>query len=280
MIRILLDSSADLTLAECKEQGFDMVPLRVTVAGKSYEDGVNLDKDEFYTLLAQGAEFPHTSQPSPEDFLHVFLDAKQKGDDVLCILLSSALSGICQSARLAQEMAEYDRITIVDSLTATGAIRILAEHAKLLAGQGCSVPEIVEALRALRSRICIFASLDTLEYLAKGGRLNKATATVGNMFHLKPLITVSPEGTVDLFDKQIGKVRAMEVILRQLDAHPVDPAFPFYSVYSNGLANLELFEKRMLDAGFAPTARTRIGSAIGAHIGPGGFGVIYVEKQS
>ncbi len=276
MIRILLDSSADFSLEECRAQGFEMVSLHVQLNGREYIDGVDLGKDEFYELLQTG-DFPRTSQPSPEDFLKIFEQAKQNGDELICILLSSSLSGTYQSALLAREMAEYDKIHIVDSLCASGAIRILADQAKKRIAEGLCAADIAEELLALRHRIRLCAALDTLEYLARGGRINKTVANIGSVLRLKPVVAFQEDGSIALADKPIGKVRAMQAMIERLGEKPLDPAFPLCTVYSNGEENVELFEKKLCERGFAPGLRTRIGAGIGAHIGPGAFGIIYVE---
>ena len=129
MIHILVDSAADFSKKEIEEKGIHLVPLQVSFQEEQYLDGVNLERDEFYEKLVHGKVFPKTSQPSPQEFLDVFEDVKEKGDEIICILLSSALSGTYQSAQLARSMADYDKIYIVDSLSAVVAIRILCDTA-------------------------------------------------------------------------------------------------------------------------------------------------------
>ena len=110
MIKILVDSSSDLTKEEAEEKGYLFVPIGISLEGKEYEDGVDLTKDEFYDLLVNGETFPKTSQPSPQVFLDLFEQAKKDGDEIVAILLSSALSGTYQSAVLARQMADYEGI--------------------------------------------------------------------------------------------------------------------------------------------------------------------------
>lgn len=279
MIRILLDSTSDLSPAECLQEGFELVPMTVHIAGREYTDGVDLDKEEFYRLLAQGGEFPKTSQPSPDTFAKVFERVKADGDELICILLSSALSGTYQSACIAKAMVEYEKIYLIDTLRLTAGVRILAMHAKNLIAQGLTGAQVAAEIEMLKGRVQICAAIDTLEYLEKGGRLGKAAASFGTMFHLKPVIAVSEEGELEVVDKPIGKVRAMQAILGRIGRKPVDPDFPVYTIFSAGEANVALLEKRMAEAGLPAQQRLRIGSSIGAHIGPGAYGAVWIEAD-
>lgn len=279
MIRIVVDSSADFFAEELKERQIELVPLNVTLGGETYQDGVNLEKNQFYELLIGQEDFPKTSQPSPEDFLNLFEDAKEKEDDVICLLLSSSLSGTCQTAHLAKNMAEYDRIYIVDSLSATIGIRLLAEQADKLRQQGLPAAEIASQLEELKSRIRIFAGVDTLEFLCRGGRVSRASAAIGELANIKPIISVSQEGKVVVLGKCLGKNKALRFLMDKLEANPADEDFPFYSIFTYGTENTEKLEAKLEKAGLSYTSRQQVGASIGAHVGPGAFGFIYIAKK-
>ena len=279
MIQFVVDSSADYQMDELTEKGLKLVPLPITLAGETYVDGINLGRDQFYQMMEETGAFPTTSQPSPQDFLDIFQEAKEKGDDVICILLSSALSGTCQTAVLARTMAEYDRIYIVDSLTATYNIKILTDYGLQLAQEGMPAGEIAKKLDQLKSHVKVVAALDTLEYLSRGGRISKAAAAIGDMAGLKPLITVAEDGKVQLFGKTLGRNKAISQIIRHIQSVEIDSRFPVYSVYSYGTDNSSRFEEKLADAGVHVTRRLQIGTVIGAHVGPEAFGVIFVTKM-
>ncbi len=279
MVRILVDTSADYTVAEVQAKGLEMVPIHITIGEKDYRDAYDLTKDEFYKLLTENEEFPKTAQPSPQDFLDTFEDAKEKGDDLIYISLSSSLSGTFQSATLAKNIADYENIYLVDSLTATHMIRLLADHAKKLAEEGKSAAEIVEALESLKSRVKVFAAVDTMEYLYKGGRVSKATAAIGELAKIKPLITVSTDGHVAVAGKCMGKNKAISTLLKLIGEQEIDESFPMYSVYTAGSENVVLFENRLKEAGHAVTDRLQIGATIGAHLGAGVYGYVFVTKN-
>lgn len=278
MIRLLVDSSSDYTMEEIKEKNILYVPITVTLDEKSYQDGIDLTPDAFYKMLTNSKDFPKTAQPSPQAFSEIFKDAKDKGDDVICILLSSSLSGTCQSAHLAKNMADYDNIYIIDSLTATIMIKVITDYAYELIQQGLSASEIVKQLEALKSKVKVAAGLDTLEFLYRGGRLSRATAAIGELANLKPIIYVTEEGTVGILGKCLGRNKALNFLLKTLDSKKINPSFPLYTVYTYGSENCEKLEEKLTTAGYKLAGRCQIGSTIGTHVGPGAFGVIYVEE--
>ena len=279
MIRILLDSSADFSAEEAKERNMELVPINITMNGKNYLDGVDITKDEFYDMLVNSEEFPMTAQPSPQDYLDIFEDAKEKGDSVVYLSLSSGLSGTFQSATLAKNMAEYDEIYLVDTLSATRAIRLMAEYACKLREEGNDAATIASELEDFKSRVVIYAAVDTLEYLVKGGRLSKAAAAIGELANLKPIITVTKEGKMAVPAKALGRNKALSTLVKLATDHEIDTTFPIYSLYAIGEENTEKLEQKLGKEGVRVTKRLQIGSTIGCHIGPGAYGVIFVTKK-
>lgn len=278
MIRIIVDSSADYSLEELKEKNMEQVSLIINVGEKSYRGGVDITANELYEMLIAGEEFPKTSQPSPQDFYEIFEDAKEKGDSVICILLSSGLSGTCQSATIAKGMVDYDEIYLIDSLAATHLIRVMADYACELRDKEMSASEIVKAVSELQPRVKVLAGVDTLEFLYKGGRLNKATAVIGEIANLKPIITIMEDGTLSVVGKCIGRNKAISYITKAMEQKKLDPNFPVYSIYAYGAENTEKLEQKLEVIGIHCQERLQLGSTIGTHIGPGAFAVIYVEK--
>lgn len=278
MIKFLVDSSSDYSLEEINEKHLELVPISVTLMGTAYRDVLDLDRNRFYELLQKSKEFPKTSQPSPQDFLELFQKAKENGDSLICILLSSGVSGTFQSAHLAKNMIDYEEIYLIDSLSAAHGIRILTDYGRLLAENGLSAAEIADKLEETKKRIRVVAGVDTLEYLYKGGRLNKASAAIGELANLKPVLKISEEGTVAVIGKCIGKNKAIQSIVKYIEENTIDTLFPLYSLYTCGTENCEKMEEKLAAAGYMIDARLQIGSSIGAHVGPGAFGIIYIGK--
>ena len=275
MIKIMVDSASD-----CRDNNiFDyFIPITVELDGRSYQDGIDLDNNTFYELLTTTEEFPKTSQPSPDAFLQIFTEAKNNGDEILYFALSGSLSGTFQSASIAKAMAEYDDIYIIDTKSATHMIGYYAAYAKTLIAQGLSTSLIAAECESLKGKIKVFAGLDTLEYLYKGGRVSRAAATVGEVAGIKPVITITEEGTVNAGSKAIGINRAIQTILTKTGSFEVDDRFPMYSLYTYGTENVEKLETKLAAAGYNPQDRLQIGSTIGAHTGPGVYGVLFVAK--
>ena len=277
MIKILLDTSSDYTVEEVQAKGMDLVPLHITLGEADYRDAYDLSKDKFYELLTSNEEFPKTSQPTPQDFVDVFEEAEKSNDELICILLSSRISGTFQSATLAKSIVDYDKIHLIDSLSATHGIRLLAEHAQNLVNEGKTAEEIVAELEVLKTKIKILAVVDTLEYLCKGGRVSRTTAAIGEMAKVKPMITVN-EGEVAVIGKSLGKNKAIGSLLKALGECEVDHRFPMYSVSTLGTENCEVLEKRLAAEGYETKERLQIGATIGTHVGPGVFGIIFIQK--
>lgn len=278
-IRIVTDSASDYTAKEIQKRGIICVPMSVTFGETTYEDGVDLTKEDFFEKLLAG-EYPTTAQPSPERFATIFEEAKDAGDDVIAILISSELSGTCQGALLAKQLVGYDRVHVIDSRHATVSMRVLVDEAVKMRDAGSTAQEIVEMVEDLRERIYLVAGLDTLEYLAKGGRISGGAAGFGNLVSLKPIVTVE-DGKVVMCGKQIGMRRTYKQVQQFVEAHPRDEAYPVYYLYAHDKTNCLNFVATLKKAGidFGKPHLRGIGAAIGTHIGAGAFGIVYVEKK-
>lgn len=279
-IRIITDSSADFDLAAAKRRGVGVVPMSIQFGGASFVDGKSITHDLFYRLLQERKENPSTSQPSPADFLRVFEEAKAASEPAVVILLSGALSGTLQSAEVAKEMCGYDPIYIVDSMTATAGIQILVNYACKLRRSGLGAADIAGELERLKERVRIFAVIDTLEYLRRGGRLSGFQAGLGSVTKLKPTIAVT-KGEVSIVGKSFGAAAAVKHLQKLLEAHPVNDDYPSYFLYTDDKSREELLLPRLREQGRLPQRLhyCSVGPTIGTHIGPGALGMAYVEES-
>ena len=279
LIRIIVDSGSDLLPEVACEHDIQVLPLLANVNGVEYRDGIDLERDGFYALLEETGAFPKTSQVSPHAFAEAFKEARDSGDEVIAITLSSALSGTYQSAKLAQAMVGEEGVYVVDSLTATYAITMIAEYACALRDEGLSAKQIVAEIERFKGRVKLVAVLDTLEYLQRGGRLPKAAARLGEAAKLKPVVVISEEGEVGLSTAVLGRKRALDTLLKKVAKYSVDAFFPAIPIYSFGTKTCAKMEDEMIGAGMNLSGRSQIGFVIGSHIGPGAYGVVVVERE-
>lgn len=279
-VRILTDTSAEYTVQEGKKLQVSVVPMTLTYGEESFLVGCEISKETFYHRLLEKKEIPVTSQPSPEQFLQEFEQAKAAGDSVVAILVSSALSGTLQSAVLAKQICGYEQIYIVDSRNASAGQKILVEAARKMAGEGRNAGEIVGELEKLKKKIRVIAVVDTLEYLYKGGRLTRAEAGLGTLANIKPLITINEEGKVVVTSKCIGRKKACHQLAEAVLKMEMDWDYPVYYLFTADQENCENFKqelgKRMELKGEGETLE--LGPTIGTHIGGGAFGIAFVTK--
>lgn len=279
MIRIMIDSGSEYLPKEAQAKGIEVLPIVTNVGGNDYRDGFDLGRDEFFELLEETGQFPTTSQITPHVFAEKFKEALDAGDEVIAIILSSALSGTYQNACMAQAMVGNEGIYVIDSLTATYPISIMADYAAKLRDEGMSAAQIVEAIEGLKGSAKVIAMVDTLEYLQRGGRIPKAAAKIGEAAKLKPVISVTEKGDLAMISACLGRKRAFDTIMKQLESIEIDDRFPVYAIYSYGIKNCERLEVRLQETGISVTERRQIGYVIGSHIGPNACGVVYVEKK-
>lgn len=276
MIRIVTDTASDLTLAQAQALAIDRVPLET-----SFEDGVfpmdtDADYDRFYEKLKSCGKLPVTSRPAPQHYLDIFLSAKAAGDEVLVLTLSSGLSSTIESAQIASEMANYDRITIIDTEQAVMAQRFLAEHAAMLRDAGKTMPEITQAILALREKVVVMGVIGSLVYLKKGGRIPPALAFIGDALGIKPVITVT-----DKVIKPIGKARGMKagaaMLYRFMDQLGVDQSYPVYFGYTSDRALGESFMRTTMEKYTIDQARLcQVNGIIGTHLGTDSVGLAFI----
>ena len=281
MIHLITDSAADFAPRELEQLNIVCIPLSVRFGDADYQENVNLTKDQFYELLLISGELPKTSQASPQILLDLFENARDAGDEAIYFTLSSALSGTYQSACMTRDLAESDRCHVVDSLNATGGQRLILEHAAGLRAEGKTTEEIIAGVEDIRSRIVLFACIDTLEYLYKGGRISQTVYKLGTLANINPIITVESDGSIGIPAKAMGMRKGMDLLCKQAQSRPADPAFPIYVMYTNNRSVAEALAATLAAVGIpVPDERIiQVGAAIGSHIGPDACGLVYVAAK-
>lgn len=280
MVRIITDSAADLEPAEYEKLNVECVPLCVRFGEREYRENVDLSKELFYSLLNGYKGFPKTSQASPYEVECLLREAMDAGDECVFICLSSGFSGFYQNVMMVRNMLDYEDCHVVNSLTGTGGQRLLVEYAARLRDEGCSAAEIAEAIEKVKGRVMIYACMDTLEYLYRGGRISGVTYKLGSVANIKPILFISHEGFCEIPAKAMGMRRGMDYMSKRLEAHPHDASHPLYVMYTGDRSNGVKFHQRLCAMGYdIPAERIiNVGAAIGTHVGPGACGLCYIEK--
>ena len=280
MVRIITDSAADFEPYEYQKLNVICIPITVMLGEKEYQETVDLNKDQFFELLASTGASPKTAQPSPQCLMDIFADAKACGDEAIYITLSSALSGTYQSAVMTCEDADSDACFVIDSKNATGGQRLLVEYAVRLRDEGKTAAQIVEAVEALRDKIVLYACIDTLEYLYRGGRISHTVYKLGTMAQVKPVIRVTEEGTIEVPAKAMGMRKGMDLLCKRIEQQKPSENHNLYVMYTADRDIGRTLAKKIQDLGYdIPEERIiQVGAGIGSHIGPNACGIVYVSE--
>ncbi len=276
MIRIVTDSTADLTAQEIKDLNIDVVPLNVVFKDRSYLDGVELDPKTFYKLLEE-KDYPTTSQPAPSQFYDVFKKYAETDDEIICINISGELSGTAQSAKIAG-MDFKNKIEIIDSMTAALPVKLLLYKAVELRDAGKPFEEIISTINSIKDRAVLCAGFDTLEYLVKGGRLSKVAGFAGTLLKIKPIIGVK-DGKLEVITKTRGRKQMIQTILEIALSHKIDSDEPLFIGYTKEESGALELKKLLEEKGYKITLVYEIGAVIGVHAGPGAVAIGFFKKH-
>lgn len=273
MIAIITDSSSNITQSEARELGITVLPLTIVFGMEEYLDGIDIDSAEFYKKLTIGKDFPHTAQLTEEQVEKAVVEARRGADEVLILPISSALSGSYD--RCVKIAEKYEGVYAYDGKCTTVMLKMLT----LIAVKNADKPakEVIKILSEYRPKIKLYAALNTLEYLGKGGRISKTVATLGNVLKIKPVVTVNDDGEVELISKQFGMNKSLAYIADQVKKDKIDYDEPIIVIYSMTQENSDrLIEK----IGVKYSEMSEICAVIATHIGPHAAGFVYVNKAN
>ncbi|HEY2738569.1 MAG TPA: DegV family protein [Thermoanaerobaculia bacterium] len=291
LVRVVTDSTCDLPPDLARSHGIQIVPLLVLFGDRVYHDGVDLRPKEFYDLLEKGQEHPRTNPPSKSDFLDIYR-ALAADRDVISVHIAETLSQTVVHARAAAEEglpemqhlrgeAEQVILRVVDSNSVSLGLGMLALFAARMARRGLEPDVIVEHLEAMRSRIHVFFAVNTLDYLARGGRIGKGRAFIGNLLGIKPILGVV-NGEVTAVDKVRGG-RAAQPRLIELFRAGIDPERPVVVNVAHAKAPVWADRLRgLIQKSFSVAELTvaEMGPVVGTHAGPGTVGAALFQPTA
>jgi DegV family protein with EDD domain len=273
VVRIVTDSTADLSPEQQQTAGITVVPLNVHFGDQVFRDRVDLSGAEFFRKLKASSQLPRTSQPSIGVFEEVFRSLSE-GDEVVAILLSGKVSGTYNAALMAAQSVGGERIEVIDSLSASMALGFLALEGAAKAAAGADRRAVADHVRSLVPKAKILCAIDTLTYLERGGRIGKARALVGSLLNFKPLITLR-EGEVVPLGRARGRPQMLDRLVEMLrrDGRVTRMAI------LHGAAEAEADHLRNRLAPEYPEVDiivTEIGPVLATHTGPGVIGITYL----
>ncbi len=276
--KIMIDSGSDLTLDDATNLGLLFVPITVQFGDEEFADGVDLTVSDFYKKLETSPDMPKTSLINAYRWGEAIKEAVKDGSELIVITLSSRLSGTYQAAVDAAE--GFNNVYVVDSLSAAFGEASLGIYASRLRDQGFTAPEIVEKLNEKKHKICVYALIDTLKYLKKGGRISATSAIIGTMLSVKPVVGLV-DGEVKMLGKALGNKKGNLMLNSFIEKDGgIDFDMPYGYIYSgNDKSNLEKFKTE--SGKFVennPIPDYSLGCTIGAHIGPGAAGIAFYKK--
>lgn len=277
-IRIVTDSSCDLPSELVRENQIEVVPLTVVVGGREYLEGVTISASEFASLMRASPDLPKTSQPSPHAFITAFERvAKTAGDaaEVLCLTLSSKLSGTFQSACTARGLFQGSA-SVVDSRSGTLGLGLLTLEAGRLARLGHSLVEITEKLNAMRDQLSVFVSVETLENAVKGGRISRVHAAVAQVLRMKILLQTR-EGSVEVCGRVRGRKSMLTAFMDAMQTRAADYRNRIVGItHVDNLVDAEVLAE-MITQRFCPkqVILAPMGSTIATYAGVGALALAY-----
>ena len=280
-MQIVTDRGMDLTAEQMAGLNIHFVPLTLSLDGRMYRSGEDIQPEAFYQLLAKSADFPTTSQPSAGEFADLYRRLAATDPDILSIHISSGLSGTANAAKAAADLVPEANITVVDTKTLSAAEGWQVQAAAWAANAGWSLDNILKMLDGIRSAADTLYTLATLKYLIHGGRISHLKGLVASMLNIKPVIGVEKENGTYV---QQGQGRTLEQSIRRIaevvaQQHAPGTALRVQALHGanpDGAAKLREIIDGLFQCTWLPTGP--IAPVLGAHTGPGLVGLVYAPQ--
>lgn len=271
-IKIITDSTSYIKKDFARKNDVSVVKLSYTLGDITEKEGFPGEFESFFNKLETTNLFPTTSQPSTGEFIEEYTKALDDGyEEIIVILLSSKISGTYSNAVLAKNMLGDKRITIIDSEQTASNLRYLVEDALYMIKKGKTKDEIISYIEEKKKKMSIYLTVDTLEYLRRGGRLSKAQSTFGDVLNIKPIIALK-DGQLKLLEKKRGKSKAIENMVNKIPENVKKISICHVLCELEALKLKELIRKKFNNVDISID---EIGPVIGCHIGPKAIGLCF-----
>ncbi len=275
MLRIVTDGSADMPAHWPKEYKIDVMPLRVSVGGKTYTQGVDLSGDSFYRLIEEKHEIPKTSLPSPDQVIEFYRSIAKRGETILSIHLASKLSGTFDAFQLAaRELMNEYQIYLFDSGAGSAGLAFMCREARRMWQAGLPIDRILARMNAARSRLAITFTVNSLEFAHMSGRINALQNALSSLLNIKPIIVLR-DGLLEMTEKVRTRHRSLdrivEIVQERIGQQRVDLAIVHAA--DPQMAN-EMLEKARRAFNVRDFILTELSIPVASHLGPGTIGIV------
>ena len=280
-VRIVADSCSDIPESIAKELNIKIIPLSIIFGDDVYLDGKDLTNKEFFNKLETTANLPTTSQVTPGQFIEEFKELISSGDDIICITLSSEMSGTYQAAVTAKDFLKTDKITVIDSRSVTFSEGLIAIKAAEAAKEGKTVAELVDYINEMIVKIETLFIVDSLKHLKRGGRITSAEAFVGSLLNIRPILCVE-NGKLKPYDKVKGRKKGIKFIIDYIKKNNFDLSNKRVAIYNATDEEYMMQLKAALVENFeiAGFVQAEIGGVVGTHSGPGCVGISFMPMDN
>ena len=275
-IKIITDSTADLSKEIYDKYDIDVLPLLISFGEDTYLDGVEITPDKLFERIKKENVLPTTAQVTPNRFMEVYKKYLDEGYKIISIHISSAMSGTYQSACIAKEMLESDDIILIDSQNVTAALGILVLKAAILKENNYDYNKIAEAIEECKKKVNLSVCFESLEYLARGGRISKTAGIVGGVLGIRLILEIK-EGLMSVKDKVRGNKKALKKIISDLESADLDKNLPVILI---DVLNVEIKEGLLeyLRTNNINFVECPVGSTVSIHSGPKCCGLVFLTK--
>ena len=288
MVKIIADSTCDLSDEILDRYHIGIAPLVIQINDKAYKDRIDIQPDEFYSMMMDLDKNPTTAMPSPSEFLRCMEEGVAEGcNEILCICMSSGTSGSYQSAMLAKELfyEQYDpsefKVHVVDSLCMSHGSGYLILKSAELREIGYSFEELVSFNETFKKHVKHYLSVDDLDNLIRSGRLSNTSAFIGKILKVKPIMTMK-DGKGAIVAKERGRRKVLEHYVREFISR-VDEALTTFVIigYTSDLAYAENLKLKLLQESHftGDIYIMQMGVSVGTHVGLGGVSMFFIEKD-
>lgn len=278
-VAIVTDGACSLTPAQGEQFGIHIAPVYVAFGEKTYRAGIDLDNEEFYRFLSASKKLPTTAQPTAADFVNIYNQLAEEAEEIITIVISHHMSATIQSAEMARNLFDKVPVHIVDSETVSLGLGMMAIAAARAAEQGQDAQAVLNLVESIKQKMNVIFTVNTLEYLYKGGRIGGATAFLGTALDIKPILYIK-NGRIEPLERQRTRKRSVSRLLALMEQSVGKQ--PVHVAILHGNASEEARQlKQSIQSQFncVELISSDMGPVIGVHAGPGTLGLVFYTSD-